>query len=294
MELIKSFLTNNPCYQANVNRADSRYSVFQDRGPLGLMLHSVGCAQPSAAVFVKKWNRADYTNACVHAFIDGGTGAVYQTLPWNFRGWHGGGSSNNTHVGVEMCEPDCLVYGPGGTFTVTDPARAKACVRRTYASAVALFALLCRQYSLNPAADILSHAEGGKQGIATKHADPEHLWRGVGLDYTMDGFRSDVAAAMAAEQQPAAPAEEVEALQQAVAALTARLDRDLGPWIQRIEDVPHDSVRAQTRELLDLGVLNAGTADDPDDVRLPYNVLRALVMAKRCAEMVRSRDGCGA
>lgn len=264
MELIQSFLTNNPCYQANVDRADSRYVTFQQRGPLGLMLHSVGCAQPAAEVFVRGWNKASHTNSCVHAFVDGNTGAVWQTLPWNFRGWHGGGSCNNTHVGVELCEPDCLVYGSGGTFTVTDPARAKACVKRTYAAAVELFALLCRQYDMDPMTDILSHAEGGKRGIASKHADPEHLWQGVGLDYTMDGFRADVAAAMEAAAQPEPD----------------RLTQMLGPWIERIEDVPHSAVRAQTRELLDLGVLNAGTADDPDDVRLPYNVLRALVAAK--------------
>ena len=41
-------------------------------------------------------------------FIDANTGDIYQTLPWNHRGWHGGGSSNNTHIGVEMCEPAAI------------------------------------------------------------------------------------------------------------------------------------------------------------------------------------------
>lgn len=272
MELIKSFLTNNPCYKANVERADSRYVTFQNRGPLGLMLHSVGCAQPSAEVFVRGWNKPTHTNSCVHAFVDGNTGAVWQTLPWIFRGWHGGGSSNNTHLGVEMCEPDCLVYGAGGSFTVTDPARAKACVKRTYAAAVELFAMLCKEYHLDPQTDILSHAEGGKQGIASKHADPEHLWRGVGLDYTMDGFRSDVARAMAPAQSPAPqPTED-------------RLEELLGPWIARIGDVPHSAVRAEVRQLLDCGAIKGTSASDPDDIGLPYNILRALVMAKRYAE----------
>ena len=275
MELIKSFLTNNPCYRANVDRADSRYIQFQNRGPLGLMLHSVGCAQPSAEVFVRGWNRASHTNSCVHGFVDANTGAVWQTLPWNFRGWHGGGSCNNTHVGVELCEPDCLVYGAGGAFTVTDPARARAMVKRTYEAAVELFAFLCRQYQLDPQTDILSHAEGGKQGIASRHADPEHLWKGVGMDYTMDGFRADVAAAMAEPARDSAPAARPEA---------DRLEQLLGPWIERIEDLPK-SLRAQTRELLDLGVLNAGTADDPDDIRLPYNVLRVLLAAKKYTDL---------
>ena len=37
------------------------------------MLHSVGCPQPSAQVFVNSWNSAD-KSACVHAFIDANTG----------------------------------------------------------------------------------------------------------------------------------------------------------------------------------------------------------------------------
>ena len=40
---------------------------------------TIGCPQPSAAVFVKNWNRADYDRACVHAFIDGNTGDVHQS-----------------------------------------------------------------------------------------------------------------------------------------------------------------------------------------------------------------------
>ena len=39
---------------------------------------------------------------------------------------------------------------------------------------------------------IYSHNEGGKIGIAAGHVDPEHLWRGLGMPYTMDGFRRDV------------------------------------------------------------------------------------------------------
>ena len=205
MKLIQSFLTNNPCYQANLKRQDARYTDFQRRGPVGLMLHSVGCAQPSAEVFVRRWNRTDYDRACVHAFIDGNTGAVWQTLPWNYRGWHGGGSCNNTHIGVELCEPDCLVYGSGASFTVRDRDRAVAVATRTRNAAVELFAMLCKQYSLDPMQAIVSHREGGKQGIASGHADPEHLWSGLGLDWTMDDFRSMVRDRLHAEDADPSP-----------------------------------------------------------------------------------------
>jgi len=43
---------------------------------------------------------------------------------------------------------------------------------------------------------IISHAEGHKRGIASNHGDPDHLWRQLGMDYSMDKFRADVAARM--------------------------------------------------------------------------------------------------
>ena len=189
MNLIQSILTNNPCYKTG-----RKITVK------GLMLHSVGCPQPSAAVFVRNWNKASYDRACVHGFIDANTGDVYQCLPWNHRGWHGGGSSNNTHIGVEMCEPACIKYTGGATFTCSDPATAKAAVDRTYKAAVELFAMLCKQFNLDPLKDgvIVSHKEGCARGIASNHGDPEHLWNQLGTGYTMNGFRAAVKAAMGA------------------------------------------------------------------------------------------------
>lgn len=191
MKLVQSILTKNPCYTAG-----RKITVK------GLMLHSVGCPQPKASVFINSWNSPSYSNACVHGFIDGNDGTVYQTLPWNHRGWHCGsgskGSGNNTHIGVEMCEPACIKYTSGSSFTCSDKAAAKAVAKRTYESAVELFAMLCKQYNLNPTADgvIISHREGHSRGIASNHGDPEHLWNGLSMGYTMDGFRRAVKAAM--------------------------------------------------------------------------------------------------
>lgn len=187
MEIVNSLLTKNPCYTAG-----KKIEVK------GLMLHSVGCPQPKASAFTKNWNSPSYDRACVHAFIDGLDGKVYQCLPWNHRGWHGGGSSNNTHIGVEMCEPDTIKYTGGSSFTCTNKNRAIEIAKRTYTTAVELFAYLCKEYKLDPLAKgvIVSHAEGHKMGIASNHGDPEHLWKGLGLSYTMDGFRQDVKNAM--------------------------------------------------------------------------------------------------
>lgn len=183
MKLVESILTKNPCYTAG-----RKITVK------GLMLHSVGCPQPSAQVFIKNWNQSSYDRACVHGFIDANDGTVYQTLPWNHRGWHAGGSANNTHIGVEMCEPACIKYTSGANFMCSDLPAAKAAAKRTYEAAVELFAMLCEKYSLDPMKDICSHKEGHAKGIASNHADPEHLWTQLGLSYTMDTFRKAVKA----------------------------------------------------------------------------------------------------
>ena len=191
MKLVESILTRNPCYTAG-----RKITVK------GLMLHSVGCPQPKASAFISSWNSASYDSACVHGFIDGNDGTAYQTLPWNHRGWHCGsgskGSGNNTHIGVEMCEPACIKYTSGSNFTCSDTATAKAVAKRTYETAVELFAMLCEKYSLDPLADgvIISHKEGCARGIASNHGDPEHLWTQLGMGYTMDSFRKAVKAAM--------------------------------------------------------------------------------------------------
>lgn len=175
------------------------------------MLHSVGCPQPSAQAFINSWNNAD-KSVCVHAFIDANTGDVYQTLPWEYRGWHCGsgpnGSGNNTHIGVEMCEPACIRYTGGARFTCSNVEEARAAVKRTYDSAVQLFAELCERFRLDPLADgvILSHEEGHKRGIASNHGDPVHLWDQLNMGYTMDGFRKAVKAAMSSAAVPAEPA----------------------------------------------------------------------------------------
>lgn len=187
MKLVQSIMTKNPCYTAG-----RKITVK------GLMLHSVGCPQPNASVFIKNWNTPSYGTACVHGFIDGNDGTVYQTLPWNHRGWHCAsgpkGSGNNTHISVEMCEPASIRYTGGSSFTCSNLSAARTSVKKTYEAAVELFAYLCKLYGLNPTADgvIISHREGHARGIASNHGDPEHLWNGLGMGYTMNTFRKDV------------------------------------------------------------------------------------------------------
>ena len=191
INLVESIMTKNPCY------TEGRKITVK-----GLMLHSVGCPQPSAKAFVDSWNSSSFDAACVHGFIDALNGTVYQTLPWNHRGWHCGrghaGSGNDFLIGVEMCEPSCINYTHGSSFTCSDRTTARACVERTYNSAVELFAMLCNEFGLDPMADgvIVSHREGHSRGIASNHGDPEHIWTGLGMGYDMNTFRQAVRSRM--------------------------------------------------------------------------------------------------
>jgi len=189
MKIIQSFLTENDCYKAN-----KKIKVQ------GLMLHSVGCPQPSANVFIKRWNKSGIQK-CVHAFIEA-NGDVYQTLPWDHRGWHAGGNANNTHIGVEMCEPSTIKYTSSFGWTDLNPEKTKEHVMSTYKTAVELFAMLCKEFRLNPLADgvIISHSEGYKRGVASGHADVEHIWSKYGL--TMNQFRQDVKKKMDENMKP--------------------------------------------------------------------------------------------
>lgn len=195
MKLVQNYLTKNPCYTSG-----------RTIKVKGLMLHSVGVNQPDAKVFLKSWNDPSYTSACVHAFIDANDGTVYQALPWDRRGWHCARSGNNTHIGVEMCEPKGIrYYRASSKFEVTgDVGEVIKQVQTTYQSAVELFAYLCDLYKLDPLKPgvIVSHHEGYLQGIASNHGDPEHLWTKstLGLPYTMDLFRHAVDAEMKKRQ----------------------------------------------------------------------------------------------
>ena len=178
MDIIEAFATKNKCYQAAI-------PLY----PQGLMLHSIGTPQPSAAVLARYFDQYQPggQSVCVHAFVQA-DGTVYQTLPWEMRGWHCGGAANGTHIGVEMTEPDVSMSYAEAAEQITG----------TYHAAVELFAQLCEMYSLDPLTDgvIIGHAEGHRRGVASNHADPELLWNTYGMGYTMDGFRRDVYAEM--------------------------------------------------------------------------------------------------
>ena len=200
MQILNKYMTHNPYFN------DGRWitgSAFR-----GFFLHSVGVGQPDPLVFIRQWDKPSFTYAGINGFI--GADAVYLTAPCLEtpgkvkRMPHAGKpAGNNGYIGFEMCEPAQIHYTGGASFTVRDKAAAQAYCHKTYQNAVQLFAKLCSFHGKNPLQDgvILSHNEAGKRGIATGHVDPEHLWRGLGMPYTMAGFRRDVANAMKPKEE---------------------------------------------------------------------------------------------
>lgn len=190
MEIVESILTKNPCYKTG-----KKIEVK------GIMLHSTCSPQPSAKVLVHNWNRLGCENKCVHALVDAVDGTIYQTLPWNHKGRHCGRhpvskkTANDTHIGIEMCEPAQIKYKDDGTIELSpfaDLDTVKRTLSRTYDSAVELCVKLCLEFNLDPSVNVLSHAEGYERLIASNKNDPEHLWTRFNMPYTMDTFRSDV------------------------------------------------------------------------------------------------------
>lgn len=255
INIVKAFATTNKCYQ-----------IGTPLKPRGIMLHSIGCPQPNAAVMARYYNQYQPggQSVCVHGFIQR-DGTYYHTLPYTMRAWHCGGAANATHIGIEMTEPASIAYTGGASWRDLDPAATEAHVRGTYAAAVELFAQLCTQYALDPLEDgvIISHAEGAARGIASAHADPTHLWRAFGL--TMDGFRTDVAAALAAKN-------------------TVEEDDDMVRY-DSIDDVPgwaQDTVRA----LMDAGALQG---DDQGRLDLSLDMIRGMVIGAKYAAACNPR-----
>lgn len=189
MNLLQRLLKRNDCFRAG-----------QSMKPKGIMVHSTGADNPNLARYLpgdavigrnvgnNHWDRPGLSK-CVHAFVGqmaDGTVAAVQTLPWTMKGWHAGGSANNTHIGFEICEDG-----------LNDPVYFRA----VYRTAVELTAGLCREFELDPLADgvILCHAEGYRRGIASNHGDVLHWFPRHGKD--MDVFRGDVARELKGETE---------------------------------------------------------------------------------------------
>lgn len=222
MNLNKLFLTKNDCYIAG-----KKITVK------GIMVHSTGANNPWLKRYLpddgkigknqygNHWNTARPGGAqvCVHGFIGklaNGTVATYQTLPWNHRGWHAGGSANNSHIGFEICE---------------DGLNDSAYFNAVYKEAVELCAYLCKEYGLTEK-DIICHSEGYKKGIASNHGDVMHWFPKHGKN--MDTFRADVKKLLTSQSTPVA---ELTTVNDIVWELGHRgILSDTALWLKKLEE----------------------------------------------------------
>lgn len=181
MNLEVSYLKNNECYKVNKKIT-----------PKGIVVHSVGCAQPNRKAFVNSWNvfRPNGKQVCVHAFID--DKGITQTLPWDTRCWGCGkgsrGSYNDTHIQFEMCEPSNVKYS-GGSLVGYNAKINEDFFIKSYNNAVDLCVMLCKQYGLNEK-NIVCHSEAYTLGYASNHSDVMQWFPKHGK--SMDTFREDV------------------------------------------------------------------------------------------------------
>lgn len=196
-----------PTITEEICTGNRRYKAAELFTPKGVVLHSIGTPQPRASVLREFWQR-DASAYVVHYMVD--DRSILHCMPDNFKCWHVGSPGNSKWIGIEMGEPSQIHYISGAKFTVSDLAAAQAYARAAYKNAVWLIAQLCRQRGWNPYTAIYTHYEITKQKLSnTDHVDPQHLWDGLGLGYSLLTLRRDVAAAMG--QASASPAPEPEA-----------------------------------------------------------------------------------
>lgn len=162
------------------------------------MIHSTGTAQDDPYAYFNGFNSPS-RKASVHGFVSAKADGIdfLQTMPYNYKAWHCGGSGNSRYIGIELCESDHMRYTGGANFKVTNDTLFRADILRAYDRAVELCAELCNEYGWDPMTRITTHKEGHQNGIASNHADPDHVWSRVGK--TIATFREDVEAAMRSE-----------------------------------------------------------------------------------------------
>ena len=210
---LKCMMTNSTCFQKSGGMTIK-----------GVLWHSTGANNPYLKRYVQPsesdanyqklismlgvnthhndWNHV-YLQAGLNAWIgklEDGTVTTVQTMPWNYKPWGCGsgyhGSCNDGWIQFEICE---------------DGLNDKAYFDAVYKEGCELTAYLCKEFNLNPKGTvdfktkkvpvILCHNDSAKLGLGSNHADVLHWF--VKYGKTMENVRNDVAALLAAANEPA-------------------------------------------------------------------------------------------
>ena len=196
MEIRKCILTKNNCYKS-----------AKKMKPIGIMVHSTGANNPKLSRYVQPddgilgtnkynnhWNqpKPDGRSVCTHAFIGkdkNGKVRTYQTLPFDYVGWHSGSGKNGSantlgYIGFEICE---------------DNLNDKSYFNECYKQAISLCVELCKNYNI-PVSNIIGHYEGSQKGIASNHADPRHWFSKH--NKTINDFRREIQELLIKKETP--------------------------------------------------------------------------------------------
>lgn len=261
MNLTIKYMTKNDCYNAG-----------RKIKPLGIMLHSTATPGVMKESWFELWNKsykAGETDrqVCVHAFVDD-TG-VLQCLPWDHRGWHAGGSANDSYIGIEICEPLGFKY-VNNIMTGYDAKAQEPYFRKVWSNAIELCVYLCRLYGPTEQ-NIICHSEGYKLGVASNHADIEH-WI-VQHNETMDTFRAAVKAAL--EQR-----EDKDMTQDTFNKMMKTWLDENDPLYKTLDEVPY-YWKDDAADLVKVGAIKG---DGKYSFGVRHSVLKAAIINKRYAD----------
>ena len=190
--------TNSDCYYEYENGTKTKIT------PTGVMIRSYNTPYDELKSDYNK--RTDKSvKPSVHMCAD--QEQVYVCLPFNARGWHCGGTCNDTHLSIMMIEPAGLQYSENKSTILTPPKELteeqKESFGKTYATAVWMTAFLANTFGMNleEKLTVLGHCEAyemtpvenrgiREKQLASNMSTPNQVFPLFGL--SMDQFRQDV------------------------------------------------------------------------------------------------------
>lgn len=178
--IVQQYATNNPCFKQNVQITVT-----------GLVLHSIGCNQPSADKMAQRWNRSEAENAISIVCDDTHAIVLLKTFEtpgkatknWGVGKGSSGYSNNNCTCQLEMCESKWNIYQGGSTFTV-DKAHYQALeyTRKCLDVAIETLAFVAFFHNIDCLGkdkrghfNIMDHIGCNKVGVGSAHGDVQHL-----------------------------------------------------------------------------------------------------------------------
>lgn len=191
--------TNSDCYYEYENGIEKKIT------PTGIMIRSYNTPYDELKSNYNKRTKESNTPSW-HINIFEHT--AYICSPFNARGWHCGGTCNDTHLSIMMIEPAGSEYSKDKSKILTPPEQLtddqRESYKKTYNTTGWITAFLVYYYGMNYLEDpltVIGHCEAYKMTpdehksdrklrLASDMATPNHVFPLFGL--SMDQFRKDV------------------------------------------------------------------------------------------------------